>query len=230
MHMNAFSRAFGQLPEPELRGLVIKAVLFAALVFGALVVLALWLMPTFSVSSWDWLNSFLEWLANAAVILVLMVLFPAISGLFISFFLDDIAAAVEKRHYPDDLPGNSVGMADSFKLALRFSAIMIGLNILCLPLYLFLFFIPPLNLVLFYTLNGYLLSREYFELVSARHLPVPEAARLRKANLGPLWLAGAVIAFMMTIPLLNLLAPVIATAAMMHIFKNLQVKMATTNV
>ncbi len=42
---------------------------------------------------------------------------------------------------------------------------------------------------------------------------------MRKAHRGTLFLSGVVIAFLMTVPVVNLLAPVIATAAMVHLFE-----------
>ena len=40
---------------------------------------------------------------------------------------------------------------------------------------LLLIWLPPINLFIFYGLNGYLLSREYFELVALRHLDATSA-------------------------------------------------------
>ena len=102
-------------------------------------------------------------------------------------------------------------------VTLKFSAISIVLNILALPIYAILFFIGPLNLFVFYALNGYLLGREFFELVAHRRLSPPQALHLRSAFRGQLFLAGVVIAFMMTVPILNLIASLIATAAMVHL-------------
>src|SRR3546814_18267334 len=63
------------------------------------------------------------------------------------------------------------------------------LNLLVLPLYLVLIWIPPLNLLLFYLLNGYLLGREYFEMVAVRRLDLAAAKRLRRAFRGQVILA-----------------------------------------
>src|SRR3546814_14901069 len=75
------------------------------------------------------------------------------------------------------------------------------LNLLVLPLYLVLIWIPPLNLLLFYLLNGYLLGREYFEMVAVWRLDLAGAKRLRRDFRGRVVLGGAVIAFLLTIPL-----------------------------
>ena len=98
----------------------------------------------------------------------------------------------------------------------------LGLNLLALPLYLLLLFVPPFNLFVFYLLNGYLLGREYFELVAARRLDTAGVRRLRRAYRGRLLLAGAVIAFLLTVPIVNLVTPIIATGFMLHVFEGLR--------
>jgi CysZ protein len=98
-------------------------------------------------------------------------------------------------------------------VALQFTAVMVLLNLLVLPLYL----VPVVNVVAFYGINGYLLSREYFDLVALRRLDARAAQRLRQAQRGRLFVAGLLIAGLLTIPLVNLLAPLIAAAFMVHV-------------
>ena len=50
--------------------------------------------------------------------------------------------------------------------------------------------VPGANCPVYLALNGYLLGREYFELVAARRLPLGELAQLRRRLRGRLWLAG----------------------------------------
>ena len=87
-----------------------------------------------------------------------------------------------------------------------------GLNILILPLLL----AGPLYVIAFYTMNGYLLSREYFELVAARRYDARTVEAIRKSRQKKLWVAGVGLTFLMTIPFVNLVAPIIATAFMVH--------------
>ena len=95
---------------------------------------------------------------------------------------------------------------------MRFVTVGLLLNLIALPLYL----LPVANLVIFLALNGYLLGREYFELVAHQRLPLEEAAQ-RRGQRGRLWLAGAAIALMLIIPVFNLVAPVVAIAFMVHL-------------
>ena len=80
-------------------------------------------------------------------------------------------------------------------------------------------FVPPVNFFVFYALNGYLIGREFFELVAHRRMDPVQAQYLRRSFSGQVFLAGAVIAVMMTIPIFNLVAPVIGAAAMVFLFE-----------
>ena len=90
------------------------------------------------------------------------------------------------------------------------------------PLYLLLLFLPPFNLFVFYLLNGYLLGREYFEIVAVRRLDMATAKRLRRTYRGRVFMAGVVIALLLTVPLVNLITPIVATAFMLHVFEGLR--------
>ena len=79
--------------------------------------------------------------------------------------------------------------------------------------------IPPLFPFVFYSVNGYLLSREYFEMVALRRIGAAEARALRRAHRGRLFLSGVLITFMLTVPVVNMLTPIVATAVMVHLFE-----------
>jgi uncharacterized protein involved in cysteine biosynthesis len=89
-------------------------------------------------------------------------------------------------------------------------------NVFTLPL----LFFPPIYAVIAYGLNGYLLGREYFEMSGFRRLPRPEATALFQRHRGRFVTAGVVIAFLSTIPILNLIAPIIGIAFMVHMFES----------
>jgi uncharacterized protein involved in cysteine biosynthesis len=76
--------------------------------------------------------------------------------------------------------------------------------------------------LVFFTLNGYLLGREYFELVAQRRMTAEEAKALRRTRRVRVFLAGVVVAFLLTIPLVNLITPIIATAFMLHIYEGMR--------
>jgi uncharacterized protein involved in cysteine biosynthesis len=80
----------------------------------------------------------------------------------------------------------------------------------------------------FYGLNGYLLGREYFETVALRRLDPKRASELRRREKWRVFLAGVIITLLLTVPFLNLIAPVIATAFMLHLFESVRRAAAPT--
>ncbi|MGH9808401.1 MAG: EI24 domain-containing protein, partial [Terriglobia bacterium] len=130
---------------------------------------------------------------------------------------DDIAAEVESTVYPSDPPGRPLDALPAVGLALKFFFIVLAVNILAL----FLLLVPGVNLIAFYLGNGYLLGREYFELAAMRHMPQAEAKRLRKANRLTVLSCGLIIAGLASVPILNLVTPLFATAFMVRVYKGL---------
>ena len=222
--ISAFGKALDQMVEPAFRRVLIQALALTILAYLAVGIGAWYGIDALPRFGMPWLDAMIHVLSGIGLALAMAFLFPAAAGLFISFFLDDVAAAVEGRYYPADRPGRPLPVAPALVEALWFGLLVVVTNLLVLPLYLLMLWFPPVNLVIFYTLNGYLLGREYFELVAWRHLDRHAAAALRKAYRGRIFLAGLVIAGLFSLPLVSLLAPLAATAAMVHIFKGLEVK------
>jgi CysZ protein len=220
--IRAFSRAFGQLPEPELRRVLGLSLAIALLVFIALWVASYYLLKYtdffhYEIFGTDVGAALVDTLGGLAVVALTWFLFPAVVTLVVGFFLDGAAAAVEARHYPALGPARDQSIGEVLAITLKFAVVSIVLNLLALPIFLILLFIPPLNFFVFYGLNGYLLGREYYELVAHRRLDPPVARRLRRAFGGQIFVAGVVIAIMMSVPILNLIAPIVGTAALVHL-------------
>ena len=219
---SAFARAIGQLPDPAFRSVMIKAFSLTVAVFVILmgsVYFALGGVDLETISWISWLPDFilspLAWIFGALVFTVPLLLFPAVASIFIALFLDEIIEAVEAKYYPNDPKGPGLPLAQSLAVSIKFSLIVIAVNILALPLYL-----TGILTLAYYLVNGYLFGREYFEMVSLSHHTPSEVSDLRKQNRGKVFLTGIVIAFMFTIPIVNFFTPLIAAAAMVHIFKN----------
>jgi len=135
---------------------------------------------------------------------------------------EDIAMAVEERHYPNLPPPRRQGMAEILRGSLRLAAVSLGLNVLALPAALLLWWVLGVGAFAYYLLNGYLLAREYFELVAWRRMEPDQADALRRAHGKGLWALGVVLAVLSTLPLVNLLAPLLSTAAMVHVVERLR--------
>ncbi|HUN53331.1 MAG TPA: EI24 domain-containing protein [Candidatus Sulfotelmatobacter sp.] len=217
--LRAFSRAIEQLPDPAFRRVLLQSVgltLLAYLVTGLGVVYGLHLVPPIHIPGFHWLLGIGTSLALA---LAMTFFFPTIASLFIGLFLDDIAEAAERRYYPGRPPGRMLSFGPAMLYSLGFTFLVVLLNLLVLPFYVLTLWFPIISFLLYYGLNGYILGRAYFELVAMRHLPVPAARKLRKAFRGRVFLAGVAVSFLLTLPVVNLLTPLLATAAMVHIFQ-----------
>lgn len=215
--LEGFVKALKQLSDPRLKGVLWTGVL-GTLALEIVLWVLLWQgVKLLHLFQWEWLDTALDVGALLVVVVAGLWFFPAISTIIVGFFLERVAEAVEARHYPQLAPARQVGILESLSTALRFVGASVGLNLLALPLY----FVPMVNLGVFFLLNGYLLGREYFELVAARRLSPRPMAETRLRNRGRLLLAGMLGAALMSLPVLNLAAPVLLTAWMVHVLQSL---------
>ncbi|MFO1127594.1 MAG: EI24 domain-containing protein [Rhodospirillales bacterium] len=212
--ITAFVRAIDQLGDPALRRVVWIGVLGAAGLFAILWIGVGVLLSTTTLFQSGWLDRAVDVLGGVAALALTLMFFPAVATGILGFFLDDAAAAVERRHYPGLPAPRRSSIAESILASLKFLTVMLALNLFTL---LFLL-VPPVFPFVFYAVNGYLLGREYFEVVALRWQQPAIVTELRRRKRGQLFLAGIIIAFLLTLPLINLIAPVVATAAMVHLY------------
>lgn len=210
--IGAWLRACAQLADPAVRSVLVRSVLLSVAAF-VLLWLGVWfLLARTAVLEVGWLDAAIDVLGGLATLVLTWVLFPAVLSTVIGMFLEEIAGAVEARHYPDLGPAPGLGFAAGLLVALRFLLVMLAANLLLLGLLL----VPAVFPFAFYGLNGYLLGREYLELVALRRMDAAETRNLRRRNAGGVVLFGIATAFLLTVPVLNLLVPVVATGAMVH--------------
>ena len=135
-----------------------------------------------------------------------------------SFFLENVANAVEHRYYPNLPPALKSTFADSLKDSINFLGIVIVANLFALILYIFFFVFSP---VIFWAVNGYLLGHEYFQMAAARRIGHKAAKSLRRKYAGRIWLAGILMAAPLSLPFVNLLVPILGAATFTHLFHQL---------
>lgn len=213
--LGAFAKAFGQLTDPNTRRVIWTSIGLAVLVFIGLWALVGYLLASTDLFDLAWLETAIDVLGGLATLVITWLLFPAVLSGVMGVFLERIADAVERRHYPLLPPVRDMPMGEVVATTAKFLLIVVALNLLILV---FLPFAPVFPFI-YYTVNGYLLGREYFELVALRRVDQAEAQALRAVYRGRLFVAGLLVAFLLTVPIINLLAPVVATAAMVHLFE-----------
>jgi uncharacterized protein involved in cysteine biosynthesis len=211
----SLGKAIAQLPDRRFRRVLLLGLAATAVLYVLLYLAVGWGLSKLQLFGIGWADTLTELLGGIAVFALTLFLFPGIAATALSVFLNDIAAAVDTRHYPQLPPPRRQSMREIIWGSLRFALVSLLVNIAALPVYLVLLFFG-IGAGLYYLANGYLLGREYFELVAWRRLPPGDVDALRRAHGGRLWLMGLVIALISTVPGLNLLAPLVATAAMVH--------------
>lgn len=209
----SLSLTIEQLGDTRLRSVLILAVAASLVVIVALAAAAAVALSALAETGTGWLDDVIVWIGAIGTFVLALIFFPGSVQLVSGLFADRVADAVLAEHYPDAPTPRQVPLGEVIGDGLRFAAVSIGFNIVALPLY---FVLPGLNLLIFYGLNGYLLGREYAEMVGQRTLDRASLQAFRKANRGSLFLGGVLIAALSTIPVVNLTTPVVATAFAMH--------------
>lgn len=215
---SAFFKGLAQLSDPKTRSVVWASIGWTGFIF-ILTWVGIWIvLKVTTFIAIGWLEVFFDFLSGAGAMVLTWFLFPPVVIAVGGLLLERVAVAVEQRHYPGLAQASGQSLMDGISSALRLLGTALGLNLLCLPLLL----VPVIFPFVYYPLNGYLLSREYFEVAASRRLSNMDAKALRAKKQTLLTIIGIAYAFMLTVPLLNLITPVIATAAMVHLFHSWQ--------
>ena len=218
-----FYRALGQLGDPRFRrvlgiGIALTVALLVASYAGLL-----WLIEALSdgpitipmVGEVTWLGDLLGVASLFFMLILSMFLMVPVASAITSLFLDDVAQAVEDRHYPHLPVPPRVSFLDGAVDTVSFLGTLIGANILALFAYAAM---PFAAIFIFYGLNGFLLGREYFQIAAMRRVGRPAAKELRARHRGQIWAAGCLMCVPLSIPLVNLLVPVLGAATFTHFF------------
>lgn len=215
-----FRKAVSDLGDRRIRGYVWLGLCLAFLA-GALVVTGVAIsLSTLALVGIGWLDTVISWLGSLATAIIAILLFPATVNLVSSVFLDRVAAAVERRHYPHAAEtAREVPLSTAILSGLRLFVVAVVLNLALLPVYLVL---PGVNIAIYLLVNGYLLGREFHELVALRHLRAEEATALRRKRRFAVVGAGILMTAIATVPIVNLVVPVLSAAFFTHRFQTLR--------
>lgn len=218
MFATALVRTFRQLGEPVFLKVLAGGLVLAVVSWALSVWAAGAFVDTLYQSDRAWVNMLVKVAAGLLALWLGFLVFVPLSALFIGLFLDPVVDAVEARFYPDRRAGPPLGVWASLGLGLRLGLVMIVVNALALPLYLLVLWVPGLPVLLFWVLNAYLLGWGFYDLVAPRHLSAAAARGRRRAMRPQLFVAGLLVTLLFTVPLVNLAAPIIGAALMVHIF------------
>jgi uncharacterized protein involved in cysteine biosynthesis len=206
-------RALGQLDDRAFLTVLLQSVLLAALCFLLLHVAAIWMVHAV-LALHGWLAWGADILGTIGASLLALWLFIPVAVLIGTLYIERIARAVERRHYPYLAPAQGESLAvqawDGLAVGLR----ILGLNLLALVLALL---IPGIGLIAGWAIAAFAIGRGLFVAVAMRRMPRPAAEALYRRHRGVVLAQGGVLALAGCIPALNLLIPVLGTAAMVHV-------------
>lgn len=206
------ARALAQLDDPVFVGVVLRSVGLSAVCFVLLGAGCEWALAALLPGGGWW-----GWLAGAfgalAVGLAAVWLFLPVAVLIATLFVERVAAAVDRRFYPGLPPPRPASLAAQSWDGLALGGRVLALNLLALVL-------APLlgvSLVLGLLVAGWAIGRGLFVAVAMRRMGLGQARALYAARRGPVVALGVLLALLGSVPLLNLLVPVLGVAVMVHV-------------
>jgi CysZ protein len=222
----AFFQALGQLGDRRFRRVVGLGVLLALALLFAFYLLFVqtiwWLSPETVdlpvIGPVSGVETFLGWASLLLMLGLSVFLMVPVASAFTGLFLEDVADAVEDRHYPSLPPATPLALGESLRQSVNFLGVVIAVNLGALFLYPV---VGPGVPLVFWAANGFLLGREYFSLVALRRLPPGEVKAMRRRHRWTLWVAGTLMAAPLSVPILNLVIPVLGVATFTHLYHRL---------
>jgi uncharacterized protein involved in cysteine biosynthesis len=224
--LSSFLAALRQLFHPGFRRVAVLGVTLALLLLVAVYALSLLAIVTLApdevqIPGLGPVPALHELLGLASLLLMIglsVVLMVPVASAFAGLFHEDIAAAVEARHYPGLPPVAPVRLGDALVGAANFMGLVIAVNVAGIFVYPFA---GPFAPLVFWAVNGLLLGREYATLVAERRLGRAAAVALWRRHRGLFTLAGALMCAPLSLPLVNLVIPLLGVATFTHLVHRL---------
>ncbi len=226
MILRSFFLALGQIDDRAffrvlLLGLSLTVVLLIGACAGFLGLIQ-WLTQDGFGIAWldnaEWIGDALNWGAVLLFVVLSVFLMVPVASVIASMFLDEVAQAVEAKHYPHLPPARKVPLSEAVRDTLNFLGVLLVANVLALIVYAML---PFAAIFIFWAMNGFLLGREYITLAAMRRMGRDGAKAFRRQHSGRVWLAGVLMAVPLTFPLINLVIPILGAATFTHLFHRL---------
>ncbi len=222
----AFFKALGQIGDSRFRRVMLLGAVLALALLGGVYAGFLALIDILAPGSVEipfvgpigGIDTLLGWGSFLLMLGLSVFLMVPVASAFSGLFLEDIADAVEDRHYPGLPSVTPLRLSETIVDSANFLGLLIAVNLLALVLYAFA---GPAIPFVFWAINGWLLGREYFTLVAMRRLGRQGAKELRARHKGTIWMAGVLMAAPLSLPLVNLIIPVLGVATFTHIFHRL---------
>jgi len=209
--------AFAQLNDPACSGVLWRSVLLTLATVVALLALSMWGIGLL-LADYHWPRWLAEIVGTLGVVLLAWWLFLPAAMLIATLFIERIAAAVDRRHYPDAPPPRPAPIVVQVWDGLALAAQILVLNLAALLLALLP--VPGLGLVLALLVSGWAIGRGLFVAVAMRRVSRMDAIALYRGHRLSVLVPGAALAAAALVPGLNLVVPIVGTAAMVHVLNS----------
>jgi uncharacterized protein involved in cysteine biosynthesis len=207
------ARALAQLDDRVFVGVLVRSVAWSAACFIALHVAAVWAVDRL-LDLHGWIGWAADLLGGIGASLLALWLFLPVAAAIGTLYIDRVAGAVERRWYPSLPPPRGAPLAAQLWDAVSVGARILLLSVLALVLALI---IPGVGLILAWVIGGYAIGRGLFAAVAMRRMPRAAAWMLYRRARPVVLVQGCILALAGYVPVLNLLIPVVGTAAMVHV-------------
>lgn len=213
----ALARAIGQLSDPAILRVLAKSIAATLAIFAVLGVGGWYLLAGY-IEQWQ-----LSYGAQLGALIAVLgtviagwLLFRVVALAVLQFFADEIVAAVEAKHYPEAHgAARKLTLQQELRNSARSTARVLLVNLIALPFAIALLVTGIGTAILFWAVNGWLLGRELQDMVWMRH--ASGDGEKPPIKVGTRFALGGLVAILLTIPFVNLLAPVIGAAAATHL-------------
>ncbi len=213
--LSAFALALSRIADPRLLPIWLKSLVVTLLACAAL-----------GIAGWNGLNALiLHYFADSAIsqlassVLTLLagwLLWRIVALAVLQFFADEVVQTIEARDYPAmAASARKLGLREEGGRALAGAGRALLFNLLALPVALVLMITGIGAPLVFLAVNAVLLGRELQDMVWLRHRPSPDSppplSGWERLSL------GAVTAFLLTVPVVNFIAPFLGAACAVHL-------------
>lgn len=177
-------------------------------VAGALWLVGRWFADrTFTADS----STLIQAALAVALVVAAWLLFRTVAMAVMGLFTDAVVVAVEDRHYPAARAAAvPVPWRRQVATGLRSAGRAIGYNLLAMPLYAVLAVTGVGLLIALWAVNALVLGRDLEAMASAPHPGAPGLSRAAR------WALGGAASALFLLPVVNLLAPILAAAMAVH--------------
>lgn len=218
--------AFAQMDDPVFLGVVLRSVAWALVTFVVLgASLARATVVLFGPHHWltGWLAGTVGMLGAA---LSAWLLFLPVASIIATLFIERVAVAVERRFYPGAGGAHAAPLLQQGWDGLVLGAQILALQVAALALTPLL---PGVSVLLGWAIAAWAIGRGLFVAVAMRRIPRERSLVLYRSVRGAVLMQGLLIAASSLVPVLNLIAPVLGVAAMVHLFHSATIQSGATN-